>query len=780
MTVTNNASIDSMSGGPNPTPGVNDQLTAGTPSPDQTGGVPRTDAQANSVVASATQPDPSQAAANNQNQTAADKTNPTPTAPAPQEKPHLLSRTFDGILKTMIGGPVMYTDLNGVRREAPQSRGAMGKAIVAAALAGLMTPTQYREGAFGTKVEDFGATAGGAAAAGKGVMDAFRNKPQQISDEEQTKKLQTMMNTANLATTMAASTLQQHNAAQVMTEDAAPIWDSIQQYEKVRDSEQQPAALIQDNLNHKEALAKLKGHHGDWSALYRGTKPQLNPETGETEDIPYYAVVNTNVKVPLTEEAVKLYSTVNPTYKGAWEATNGHVVVPMNMAVAAQNLVNESHVLQSFANSAEMKSAFPKVKPANIASVIGGPDGKRVAQALDATRDAIAAGAPAYQTLNALQSAPGGRTLMEALGLDPGAVNDYVKTKTNEAIREHALATEGGVGDKAPVSEQQQKTLQSAINRVEDPEERASLTAMIPPDRPLTMGEFQKVGNELRQTVQRLHEAKMKTGDPVVLQSEADSMLNGNVSNPKDLATIRSGGARMLIDSLLQKGAEARGLNPVNHTFATQEAKARSYAEYSDPQSKIGAQLSSFDTLMRHTAEGLDANEKWVRSSSPLVNEKLNWLAENATNDQDYQTFRDTIIAPAKEYMNFLNQNRAEHESDIRAMDGILGKDATAKSALTALRVITQTADARAAGLGQKYLNTVKNNYSGLISPTALQVMQRFGIKSQAGPMSVELPRGWQGNSASPLTPQAKQAYWEASGHNAQYATELAKENGWR
>jgi hypothetical protein len=755
---------------PAPTPDANsqlqprtaDQLTAGTSPDQQTAGTP----------------DVSQSAANQQNQTDGGK-NPPPTAQPQQPKPHPISRVFDGILKTMTGGPVMYTDPNGVRREAPQSRGAMGKAIVAAALAGLMTPTQYREGAFGSRVEDFGATAGGAAAAGKGVMDAARNKPQQISDEMQAKKLQTMMNTTNLATTMAASTLQKHNALAAMVDSSTPLLNSIKDYEKSR-VDNQPQALIQDNLNHEEALAKLKGHTGDWTAILTGTKSQLNPETGETEEHPVYAVVNPHVKVPLSEEAVKLYSTVNPTYKGAWDATNGKVEVPLNMAVAAQNLVNESHVLQTFANSDEMKSAFPKVKPANIASVIGGPDGKRVAQALDATRDAIASGAPAYQTLNALQLAPGGRTLLTALGLDPGQVKDYVQTQTNEAIRQQALAKEGGVGDKAPVSAAQQKTLQTAINQVEDPAERSSLSSLIPPDRPLTMGEFQKVGNELRQTVQRLHEDKLKTGDPAVLQTEADSMLNGNVSNPKDLATIRSGGARMLIDSLLQKGAEARGLNPVNHTFATQEAKARAFAEYSDPQSKIGAQLSSFDTLMRHTAEGLDANENWVRSGSPLINEKLNWLANNATNDQDFQTFRDTIIAPAKEYMNFLNQNRAEHESDIKAMEGILGPDATAKSALTALKVITQTADARAAGLGQKYLNTVKANYEGLVSPTALQVMQKFGIKSQSGPLSIQMPRGWQGNTASPLTPQAKQAFWEASGHNVQYATDLARENGWK
>lgn len=769
MTVTTNApqSSNPMGGAPTTTQDVNDSIQ------------PRTDQSTSPDQKPVGTPDVAQSAANQQNQTDGGK-NPSPTAqPQQQPKPHPMSRVFDGILKTMTGGPVMYTAPDGTRKEAPQSRGAMGKAIVAAALAGLMTPTQYREGAFGSRVEDFGATAGGAAAASKGVIDANRNKPQQLSDEEQTKRLQTMLNTTNLATTMAASTLQKHAALKAMTDSSAPLLDSIKEYEKSR-VDNQPQALIQGDLNHEEALAKLKGHTQDWTAILTGTKSQLNPQTGETEEHPVYAVVNPHVKVPLSEEAVKLYSTVNPTYKGAWEATNGKVEVPLNMAVAAQNLVNESHVLQSFANSDEMKSAFLKVKPANIASVVGGPDGKRVAQALDATRDAIAAGAPAYQTLNALQQAPGGRTLLTALGLDPGQVNEYVKDQTNKAIREQALAKEGGVGDKAPVSSAQQQTLQTAINQVEDPQEKATLAALIPPDRPLTMGEFQKVGNELRQTVQRLHEDKLKTGDPAVLQSEADSMLNGNVSNPKDLATIRSGGARMLIDNLLQKGAEARGLNPVNHTFATQEAKARAFSEYSDPQSKIGSQLGSFDTLMRHTAEGLDANENWVRSGSPLINEKLNWLAENATNDQDYQTFRDTIIAPAKEYMNFLNQNRAEHESDIRAMEGILGKDATAKSALTALRVLTQTADARAASLGQKYLNTVKANYEGLISPAALQVMQKFGIKSQAGPLSVQMPRGWQGNAASPITPQAKQSFWEASGHNAQYATDLARENGWR
>src|SRR5208282_6786982 len=77
-------------------------------------------------------PDVSQSAANAQNQTDGGK-NPLPASAQPQQpQPHPMSRVFDGILKTMTGGPVMYTAPDGSRKEAPQTRGAMGKAIVAA------------------------------------------------------------------------------------------------------------------------------------------------------------------------------------------------------------------------------------------------------------------------------------------------------------------------------------------------------------------------------------------------------------------------------------------------------------------------------------------------------------------------------------------------------------------------------------------------------------------------------------------------------------------------
>jgi hypothetical protein len=366
----------------------------------------------------------------------------TPTQ-TPAQQPHPVSRIFDGILKTMTGGPVTYIDANGQKQVAPQSRGTMAKSIVAAALAGLLTPTQYREGAFGSRVEDFGATAAGAANAGKGVMEAARNRPQQMSDEEQNRRLVALTSNSNLIKNMAASTLQGHAALQSMVDSSKPLLSSIQEYEKTRTADQ-PSALIGENLSKEEAEAKMQGHFTEWKAIPTGTVSVLNPETHQNEEHPTYSIVNPNVKVPLTEDAVNTLATVNSTYKGAWEATNGKVEVPLSIAVSTQHLVNEAHVVQAFADSPELKSAFPDMKQANVAAALRGPNGKSLATALDATRDAIAAGSPTYQTLNALRTAPNGRQLIDALGLSPDAVDSYIQKQTNAAKAEAAVAANAG------------------------------------------------------------------------------------------------------------------------------------------------------------------------------------------------------------------------------------------------------------------------------------------------------------------------------------------------
>src|SRR5260370_10242743 len=59
---------------------------------------------------------------------------PTATAITPNQQPHPMSKIYDGLLRTMTGGPIFYTDAaTGERKQAPQSRSTLSKSIVAAA-----------------------------------------------------------------------------------------------------------------------------------------------------------------------------------------------------------------------------------------------------------------------------------------------------------------------------------------------------------------------------------------------------------------------------------------------------------------------------------------------------------------------------------------------------------------------------------------------------------------------------------------------------------------------
>ena len=195
----------------------------------------------------------------------------------------------------------------------------------------------------------------------------------------------------------------------------------------------------------------------------------------------------------------------------------------------------------------------------------------------------------------------------------------------------------------------------------------------------------------------------------------------------------------------------------------------------------MGAQLNSFGTLLGHIAEGYDSSEAWTRSGSPLLNHSLKYIAENFSNDQDYKRFQTEIIAPAKEYMSFLNANRAEHEQDIKSLEGVLNPASTPASVLTSLKAFAKTADIRAANLGQKYLQTVGTTYP-VVNPTGVAIMDRLLGKgqSQAAAVSTPIPRGWQNNQATPLNDKRiLTTIFNAAGRDPQTATRIARENGW-
>lgn len=81
--------------------------------------------------------------------------------PQQAQQPHPVSRIFDGILRNL-SGPITVTDpVSGERRDVPQTRGMMGKSILAAALSGLMSGPHYRDTPYGPARDSAADIAGG-------------------------------------------------------------------------------------------------------------------------------------------------------------------------------------------------------------------------------------------------------------------------------------------------------------------------------------------------------------------------------------------------------------------------------------------------------------------------------------------------------------------------------------------------------------------------------------------------------------------------------------------
>lgn len=750
----------------NPQPALTDQAS---PSPSQQNPA--------SVFPSATQAQPQPNQPNNNNGEPTGQVTNTP------DQPHPMSKIFNGILKTMSGGPIKVVDpATGAIREVPQTKGQMGRAIVAAALAGLMTPTQYRNTPYGP-VADPGNTQAAAMQAGADFQQKRQAQAQQLTNDQQAAKLFTIQNNAKLVQQAAAMAHQKHEVLQDTVQRNQDVFmKPLLDFDKNRPADMPDSIFLNKGMTSQQVFDS--GHSlTDNNVIMDGFTTKPNPQTGVLEDEPTYAVVNNKANLKLPKDVTDELGKFNKSYAKAFDLTGGNVIVPINAYMDAVHTANTLSSVEAFMNRAQ-KEIDPKAKGNIDLAAAYKANPVSMQTAIDTAEKTLAAGhgrpddGTTDNVIRAIRASQNGDKLLGLLG-DPATIDKWAEDQQNKRESDRALAKLGGVGDKAPVSPAQQSVLKSAISQLPDADDRNALLSMIPPDRPLTTGEAEKIGNELRQTIQQNKSQAIQKGDPVVLQKQANDIVEGDLSSVKDLMNARSG-VRTAFNTMLQDEARKRGLDPTKYTLESQQAKADMYKDFSGTTTKTGAQLLSFNTLMGHVAEAVDANDNWIRSGSPLINRPISWLAENAANDQDYKRFQNAIIAPAKEYMNFLNQNRAEHESDIKALEAVLDPNATPASAMTALKSFATTSDIRAANFGRKYIQTVGTTFPNLITPMAADTLKRLGIASQAAPLSVVLPRGWQNNQATKLTDlELAKKFAAAAGNNKQATIELMKANGW-
>jgi hypothetical protein len=146
----------------------------------------------------------------------------------------------------------------------------------------------------------------------------------------------------------------------------------------------------------------------------------------------------------------------------------------------------------------------------------------------------------------------------------------------------------------------------------------------------------------------------------------------------------------------------------------------------------------AFNTFLGNANDALDTTGKMraklnAGMPSPLLNRPLNWIEKNAANDPDYIAFITSLEPVRKEFMTFLNQNRAEHDTDLKIMDRVLDDNATPAQIEAGLKQLGNSAAIRLNALGRKYSNSIGSAYPNLINPEGVQALQRMGIKIPQG-----------------------------------------------
>lgn len=254
--------------------------------------------------------------------------------------------------------------------------------------------------------------------------------------------------------------------------------------------------------------------------------------------------------------------------------------------------------------------------------------------------------------------------------------------------------------------------------------------------------------------------AEANSGD---VQEAARNILSGDLTNLKDITSMR-GGQRTAMFNAIHDEAVRQGKDPNQWSPAALKTKADMWEDYRN--GKTSNNIAAFDAFLGHANDAMDANDAWRRTGSPLINKPLSWLSKNAENDTNYTAFTTALEPVRKEFMSFLNANRAEHEGDLKTMGTVLSDTSSPAQIETALKQLGKSADIRLAAIGRKYKNTFQSDFPNLISDEGKQTLQRMGITSKTNAATNTAP-----SQSSRVVPAGAIPGRDASGNIVGYKT---------
>jgi hypothetical protein len=723
---------------------------------------------------------------------------PTPQTPAQgqQPDPHTQHVNLFSKILGMVNPGTSYVDPQG-NQQVVRNRATLGNSVIASVLAGMMTKPQYREGTYGP-VYDAQGTAAAAYGAGKEQQTAQNDAAQKASDDAQTRKLSVLSNNISVAHQHVALSQQQHQELQgIADRNNATILKDLSDYDAKQDDPAQK--LIKGRgLTFDQAMQMNKGKMSSQNMVIDGYQ-DITDADGHISVQPTYAVINPDAKINMSESAASELARFKPAYKNAYSVTGGDLRIPAGQYLSDLSLANSASNLEAFMkrNDDALEAMGIKAKDVDVAAA--SRNDPRVRQSLMEAESALAMGGEMYQVLERLQKSPDGATLLTAMGINPDKAAKYVTEQQLKQTSADALAKEGGQGEKSPADPAQVKNLVDSITNNPDlsPSDKKTLLVDVPsPDKDgnvhMNKAQVEKLTARIDQRVTSNQGIKEKNdlqnGDPVAMAKTAQDVLGfGSIDSVTKLASMR-GQARQNSQSAIEAKAAELGLNPSRFSQSAMDAKADAVKSYS-AAGKVGQQLNSFNTAARHMVDAKEANDAWVRSGSPDLNKALSWWAEHAENDQNYKRFQISVIAPAKEYISFLNANRAEHTADVDAMEKAFNSGSiTPQSAYTDLQTLARTADDRAAALGETFVGTLGTTFPDLVSKSTVDNLAKLGVKSKAQAVSGTLPRAqsWMTNyqpqtlvKGNPQSDAIAKKFYDASSGDMNSMREMAKEHGY-
>jgi hypothetical protein len=730
--------------------------------------------------------------------------NQNPQNPNPAQRPSLHARVFDRILKGMTGGDVKVVRPDGSVDTVPQSRASMGRAIVAAALTGLMTPTHYRETPYGP-ANDFAADMSGAAQAAKGSMEAWRNQPQQLSDEQQARRLMTTSNNAKLLQLKMSMAQMQHARMEDSKTEIADFLKPFNDYQEEK-SNDQPDAFLKKGMTHEQALAEAKNPGSgltEANFVQDGWIPAgFDPETHEQQWQPSYAVINPALKdIKLSPEVANRLAEMNSQFQDIHKIVGGDVRLPINPFVSAMHdyeaLTSAEHILDRLNESLHPDEAKAgTLQGVNLAPIVKNSTNRpQLIQALYGLHQTIASGVtglgkgttqnpaqptegenPAHVLSVLLNQAP---ELLKPLGLSTADAEDRIN---NWRAVQQEIKNQGT--PKAPALPKQVQDLKTAVAQLPDADQKEM--APLVKDN-MSAGEITKAQGALARINSRNQASQIRQalagGDPATIAQFSKNVVEGDVNSLKMLPA--RGDSRLKAVNQLHAEAEARGLDTTKYTEPALQAKSNMLEDYAgNKRGSTGAQITSFNAFLGHTAAAYDATErlkdKTLGSTGlPVVNQGLKVLGKQLANDADWKAYQTALQPVKQEISNFLAAGYAPQADEQAAISRVLDENETPERIEAALKQLADTADVRLTAMGQKYLNTMDTTYPTLLNADAANTLKKLGIQSKAAAVSGRLSKGWQNNQASPASADVVKRFYAATGGDKQRTAELLKANGW-